>query len=76
MGLETRRRQMELNPYNSAEATGLAMFTEAQIERAVERRMNGYDARLMNGSLPQAVYDCMVSDLNDWSERMYRKVAR
>ena len=67
---------MEINPYNSAEALGLQMLTEDQIERLVERRMDGFDRNLIAGHMSQIAYDTKVTDLNDWAETMYRKVAR
>jgi hypothetical protein len=42
-------------------------MTEEQIERAVERKMDGLDRRLMRGELTQAEYDREVCALDAWA---------
>lgn len=51
-------------------------MTEDQIERAVERNMDGYDRALMAGRLTQAEYDAKVKALSAWADQQYRSRGR
>ena len=42
-------------------------MTEDQIERRVEQIRDALDARLMRGTITQAVYDHEVSTLDKWA---------
>lgn len=48
-------------------------YTEDQIERIVELRMDGLDARLMNGTLSQAEYDDKTRRLSRWADQLPRR---
>ena len=50
------------------------MFTEDSIERAVERKFDSLDARLMNGTLSQSEYDRESLRVAQWGEDQYRKM--
>ena len=47
-------------------------MTEEQIERAVERKFDALDARLMAGSLSQEEYDKASAGITAWADREYR----
>lgn len=50
----------------------MPLYTEAEIERAVERATDRYDARLMSGRYSQAEYDAAMRDLAKWADQQYR----
>jgi len=47
-------------------------INEDKIERAVERKMDILDDRLMNGQLTQQQYDREVRELNRWARKQYK----
>lgn len=51
-------------------------MTEEQIERTVERRMNMLDRRYLAGDIPEAMYEQLVKDLDEWAKSEYRKMGR
>ena len=51
-------------------------MTDEQIERAVERKMDRLDHRLMIRTLTQREYDEEVRRLDKWAEQEYRFITR
>ena len=47
-------------------------INEDKIERAVERKMDILDDRLMNGQLTQQQYDREVRELDRWARKQYK----
>lgn len=51
-------------------------MTEDQIERAVERKTDIADHRLMAGECTQAEYDQHMGQINEWINVQYRALIR
>lgn len=48
-------------------------MTEAQIERAIERKIDSLDRRYLRGDISRAAYDAEMKAIDAWEEAQYRR---
>lgn len=53
---------------------GPVYTSEAEIERAAERRMDTFDRSMLRGELTQEQYNQLVKDLDEWCKAQYNKL--
>lgn len=53
----------------------MAILTEDQIERKVERMIDALDKSFMNGELTQDAYDKEMKSIDDWAQEQYKRIS-
>lgn len=53
----------------------MAILTEDQIERKVERMIDALDKSFMNGDMTQEQYDTEMKSIDDWAQEQYKRIS-